>query len=68
LQRVTTTPEQITSWSAHDSTVVSVEYVVHDSGVYVLTASTDKKAKLFTIGGQCVGTFGQVRSTDTASV
>ncbi|KAI0223371.1 WD repeat-containing protein 49 [Lamellibrachia satsuma] len=60
--RVTSRPRLTTSWTAHDSTVVSVEYVVHDSGVFVLTASTDKKAKLFTIDGQCIGTFGQKRS------
>ena len=48
-------------WKAHDSAIVSVEYVRHDTGEYVLTASTDKTARLWTLrDGQYIGTFGQV--------
>lgn len=51
------------SWSAHDSAIVSVEYIEHDHGVFVLTASTDKTARLWSLQGEYIGTFGQVSSS-----
>ena len=49
------------AWHAHDSAIVSVEYAKHDTGDYVITASTDKTARLWTVkNGQYIGTFGQV--------
>ena len=48
-------------WKAHDSAIVSVEYAKHETGDYVITASTDKTARLWTLqDGQYIGTFGQV--------
>ncbi|XP_055876696.1 WD repeat-containing protein 49-like isoform X3 [Biomphalaria glabrata] len=46
-------------WKAHDSAVVSVEYIQHDSGTFVLTASTDRTARLWSPEGHYIGTFGQ---------
>ncbi|GFO38221.1 WD repeat-containing protein on y chromosome-like isoform x1 [Plakobranchus ocellatus] len=46
-------------WKAHDSAVVSVEYIQHDAGTFILTASTDKTARLWSPDGQYIGTFGQ---------
>ncbi|KAK3758931.1 hypothetical protein RRG08_016011 [Elysia crispata] len=46
-------------WKAHDSAVVSVEYIQHDAGTFILTASTDKTARLWSPEGHFIGTFGQ---------
>jgi len=50
----------VSSWKAHDTAVVSVELIDHDAGQYVVTASTDKTARLWTVEGHFIGTFGQV--------
>ena len=50
----------IHSWTAHDSALVSVEHVEHEQGEFLLTASTDKTCKLWSMEGRCVGIFGQV--------
>ena len=60
-QRVKTAPPLECYWKAHDAPVVSVEYIQHTSGDFVLSASTDKTARLWTPEGHYVGTFGQVR-------
>jgi WD40 repeat protein len=62
LQKVKTPPPLIEQWKAHDSPIVSVEYISHDTGEYVLTASTDRTARLWSTQGHWVGTFGQVKS------
>ena len=61
-QRVKERPAMKCSWSAHDSALVSLEWLVHEAGTFVLSASTDKTAKLWDTEGHCVGVFGQVNS------
>ena len=48
-------------WRAHDLAVVSIEYIEHMSGDFVLSASSDRTARLWTADGKFIGTFGQVR-------
>lgn len=52
-------PKQLHVWKGHEGAIVSVEYVEHDTGCFILSASVDKTAKLWTVDGQYVGTFGQ---------
>ncbi|MFT7804220.1 WD repeat-containing protein on Y chromosome-like [Arapaima gigas] len=57
-----TSPEQpplLHCWRAHDSTLVSVEILAFDAGLFVLSASTDQTACLWCCDGQYVGSFGQ---------
>ncbi|XP_076443223.1 cilia- and flagella-associated protein 337-like isoform X3 [Babylonia areolata] len=60
-RRVKTAPPLEAWWKAHDAPVVSVEYVQHEAGDFILSASTDKTARLWTPEGHYVGTFGQNR-------
>lgn len=60
LQRIKTSPELIGSWRAHDSSIVSLEYIEHEDGNYIVSASTDHTARLWSTEGHYVGTFGQV--------
>ena len=53
--------EQLSTWRAHVSEVVSIEHIPYDGGGLVLTASADCTARLWTITGNYIGTFGQVR-------
>ena len=53
--------EQVSTWRAHVSEVVSIEHIPYDDGGLVLTASADCTARLWTITGNYIGTFGQVR-------
>ena len=53
--------EQLSSWRAHVAEVVSIEYIPYDDSALVLTASADCTARLWTITGNYIGTFGQVR-------
>ncbi|XP_072043758.1 LOW QUALITY PROTEIN: cilia- and flagella-associated protein 337-like [Amphiura filiformis] len=46
-------------WKAHDLAVVSIEFIYQTFGLFVLTASTDWTARLWTLEGHFVGTFGQ---------
>ncbi|KAK6170880.1 hypothetical protein SNE40_019170 [Patella caerulea] len=55
-------PMLVSSWRAHDGTVVSVDYLEHEDGVFILSASTDKTARLWSTDGRYVGTFGQKQS------
>lgn len=54
-------PALINVWKGHELAVVSLEYVEHKHGEFILTASSDKCARLFTADGKFIGTFGQVR-------
>ena len=65
-QRREEQPEMVTSWHAHESSIVSVDYVTHDAGTFVITASSDCTARLFTLQGLCVGVFGKVRHRSMA--
>ncbi|XP_052783274.1 WD repeat-containing protein on Y chromosome-like isoform X3 [Mya arenaria] len=61
--RIKNKPPLEAAWRAHDAAIVSVEYAKHDTGEYVISASTDKTARLWTLrDGQYIGTFGQKRS------
>ena len=53
-------PPQISCWHAHQSTVVSVEYLPRDHGALIVSASEDCTARLWTLDGQYIGMFGQV--------
>lgn len=47
-------------WRGHDSAIVSIEYVEYEGNLrFVLTASTDQTARLWSLEGHYVGTFGQ---------
>lgn len=59
--------EELTSWRAHVAEVVSVEYIPYDDSGLVLTASADCTARLWTITGKYIGTFGQVREGEVTS-
>ncbi|GAB1602852.1 WD repeat-containing protein on Y chromosome-like [Argonauta hians] len=66
-QVVTEPPQLLHCWKGHEGTVVSVEYINHDAGTFILSASVDKTAKLWTISGDYVGTFGQKHQWDLKS-
>eukprot|EP00058_Branchiostoma_floridae_P018136 XP_002603625.1 hypothetical protein BRAFLDRAFT_126931 [Branchiostoma floridae] len=65
MRRVKSRPPRLAYWRAHHSAIVSVEYVDHEVRPFVVSAGTDKTARLWTIEGQYVGTFGQ--DDDSAS-
>lgn len=48
-------------WQGHGKSVVSLQIIDHfKQGQYILSASTDCTAKLWTLEGVLVGMFGQV--------
>ncbi|MGH0141595.1 UNVERIFIED_CONTAM: hypothetical protein FKN15_042506 [Acipenser sinensis] len=51
-------PSLLYSWRAHDSTVVSVELLSYDSESFLVNASADKTAWLWTSDGKYMGTIG----------
>ncbi|BFZ18007.1 hypothetical protein BsWGS_21047 [Bradybaena similaris] len=55
----TARPPTAAFWKAHDLAVVSVQFIEHTAGDFILTASTDRTARLWTPQGHLVGTFGQ---------
>ncbi|KAL5017844.1 hypothetical protein ScPMuIL_003566 [Solemya velum] len=57
--RVETKPPLEAIWQAHDSAIVSVDFVSHPLGDFILTASTDRTARLWNISGHYIGTLGQ---------
>ncbi|XP_061428196.1 WD repeat-containing protein on Y chromosome-like isoform X1 [Lethenteron reissneri] len=57
-------PPCLRSWLAHTQAVVHVEVLRLDSASYVVSASGDRTAKLWTLLGEPVGTFGQQRPWD----
>ncbi|KAJ8363673.1 hypothetical protein SKAU_G00125040 [Synaphobranchus kaupii] len=52
-------PPLLHSWRAHDSTVVSVELLVYSEQLFLISASADRTARLWTCDGRYVGWFGQ---------
>nr|XP_006814770.1 PREDICTED: WD repeat-containing protein 49-like [Saccoglossus kowalevskii] len=52
-------PPLLCSWRAHEKAVVSVDYIIYDEQSFILSASTDQTARLWTLKGHFVGTFGQ---------
>ncbi|XP_078735185.1 cilia- and flagella-associated protein 337-like [Lampetra fluviatilis] len=57
-------PPCLRSWLAHTQAVVHAEVLRLDSASYVASASGDRTAKLWTLLGEPVGTFGQQRPWD----
>jgi len=56
---VTDNPPLIYKWRAHEGAVVSVGFIEHDLQAMVVTGSVDKTARLWTLEGRLIGTFGQ---------
>lgn len=52
-------PEMLVTWSGHTNAIVSLDCVEYNDATYLLSASTDSTAKLWTLEGLSVGTFGQ---------
>ena len=53
-------PTEVASWRSHDGAVVAVETALVGSELFLITASSDKTARLWTVErGHLVGTFGQ---------
>ncbi|XP_046888665.1 WD repeat-containing protein 49 [Hypomesus transpacificus] len=59
LQPTSASPPLLRSWRAHQGALVSLELLQEDPGaLFLLTASGDGSARLWTREGGCVGTFG----------
>ncbi|XP_064637087.1 WD repeat-containing protein on Y chromosome-like isoform X2 [Lineus longissimus] len=58
-ETITERPPLMCWWRAHDSALVSVEFISHEDGEFVVSSSTDKTARLWNLKGHFVGTFGQ---------
>nr|XP_015211450.1 PREDICTED: WD repeat-containing protein on Y chromosome-like isoform X2 [Lepisosteus oculatus] len=52
-------PPLLYCWRAHDSTVVSMELLLFSSQLFLVSASSDQTARLWSCNGCYVGTFGQ---------
>eukprot|EP00794_Sanderia_malayensis_P009211 gene9211-10185_t len=52
-------PQVISKWHAHNGGVVSVQFVEHAHGPFIISGSTDGSVKLWTLIGALVGMFGQ---------
>ena len=61
LESIEAMPVCLHSWRAHDSTIISIEYIEKSIlfNEFILTASTDKCCRLWTNNGQYIGSFGQ---------
>ncbi|EDV22554.1 uncharacterized protein TRIADDRAFT_58893 [Trichoplax adhaerens] len=57
-------PPLLIRWKAHDLAVVSIQYIRHTANDFLLTASVDQTARVWTAGGHYVGTFGQAIKWD----
>ncbi|KAM8945715.1 LOW QUALITY PROTEIN: cilia- and flagella-associated protein 337-like [Pelodytes ibericus] len=55
-------PPLLFSWRAHDSTIVSLVCFLFDTEYFITSGSCDKTARLWTLGGKYVGTFGQSKT------
>ena len=53
-------PPKFGIWPAHAAGVVSVQFICHESGSYVVSGSIDGSVKLWTLEGALIGMFGQV--------
>ncbi|XP_031555888.1 WD repeat-containing protein on Y chromosome-like [Actinia tenebrosa] len=58
-------PPRMISWQAHSGAVVSLEVVSRDGRTFVISASSDCTARLWTLKGDFVGMFGQKKMWDT---
>ncbi|XP_073685089.1 cilia- and flagella-associated protein 337 [Garra rufa] len=57
-------PQLMHSWRGHERAIVSSEVLVYESQLFILSASLDRKACLWTTQGGCVGCFGQEQQWD----
>ncbi|XP_014672827.1 PREDICTED: WD repeat-containing protein 49-like [Priapulus caudatus] len=55
----TSMPPTLHRWRAHSAAVVGVSIAQFDTSSLIITASADMCAKLWTIGGELLGLFGQ---------
>ncbi|XP_053308771.1 WD repeat-containing protein on Y chromosome-like [Spea bombifrons] len=55
-------PPLLFSWKAHAGAVVSMDCLLFDSKHFVTSGSSDRTARLWTMDGKCVGTFGQSKN------
>ena len=51
------------TWKAHNAACVSAEWISDECGPFLVTAATDYCAKLFSLTGEEIGTFGQALLT-----
>ena len=54
-----TPPRRLTAWQAHTSAVTALEHIEHEHGLFLISCSADCTARLWTVHGHFVGTFGQ---------
>lgn len=55
-------PECLRSWKCHNSSIVSCQLAESIEDTLLITSSTDKCVKLWTIDGNLIGSFGQRNS------
>eukprot|EP00116_Pleurobrachia_bachei_P001759 sb/3462021/ len=53
------TPKRLTAWHGHSSAVTGLEFVDHESGMFLVSCSADCTIRMWNIHGHFVGTFGQ---------
>ncbi|XDV45159.1 hypothetical protein PO909_013298 [Leuciscus waleckii] len=60
-------PPLLHYWRGHERAIVSSEVLVYESRLFVLSASVDHRACLWTCEGGCVGCFGQKQQWDLSN-
>ncbi|XP_056102051.1 WD repeat-containing protein on Y chromosome [Rhinichthys klamathensis goyatoka] len=60
-------PPLLHYWRGHERAIVSSEVLVYESQLFVLSASVDRRACLWTREGGCVGCFGQKQQWDLSN-
>lgn len=60
-------PPLLHHWRGHERAIVSSEVLVYESQLFVLSASVDRRACLWTREGGCVGCFGQKQQWDLSN-
>ncbi|KAG1933345.1 eF-hand calcium-binding domain-containing protein [Pimephales promelas] len=60
-------PPLLHYWRGHERAIVSCEVLVYESQLFVLSASVDRRACLWTREGGCVGCFGQEQQWDLSN-
>ncbi|XP_028675795.2 WD repeat-containing protein on Y chromosome [Erpetoichthys calabaricus] len=58
-QKSSLDPPLLFSWKAHLGTIVSAQHFSLHSQSFIMSASADQTARIWTLGGKFVGTFGQ---------
>ncbi|KAL0180280.1 hypothetical protein M9458_025722 [Cirrhinus mrigala] len=60
-------PALLHSWRGHERAIVSIEVLLYESQLFVLSASVDCRACLWTAQGGFVGCFGQEQQWDLSN-